>query len=150
MTPYLNQVTYRALEIETNKFAEDLGSVTVTVTPIYDANPPRLTDGTPVPRAVHRLVRAPDGTVLQDVTLDNEPGPAFSAAASPGPPVRVAEAQSSAEPSAEPPTETPARRLRLDSSGNVVDLDELEAAEQEAPNAEQAQPKKLYLQLPKK
>lgn len=46
-------------------------SVKVVVEPVYDANPPRLSDGTPIPKAIRRTVIAPDGTVLEDASYLN-------------------------------------------------------------------------------
>jgi DNA/RNA endonuclease G (NUC1) len=74
MTPELNRGAgspWRAAETDTIKWAKQYGSVQVQVEPIYDSNPPRLTDGTPIPKAIRRTVTAPDGTVLQDVSFLN-------------------------------------------------------------------------------
>lgn len=46
--------------------------VTVDVVPIYDENPTRLTDGTPIPKAFTRTVTAPDGKELESVSYLNQ------------------------------------------------------------------------------
>jgi endonuclease G len=59
---------WRASEQRTMDWAVQHGRVDVRVEPVYDAVPPRLPDGTPIPRAFRRVVSAPDGTVLEDAT----------------------------------------------------------------------------------
>ncbi len=49
-----------------------------------------------------------------------------------------------------PPKQSPVQRLRVDKDGNLVDLDKLEAAEQEAIEPEQAKRKKSSLPRPDK
>lgn len=74
MHPDLNRgegSPWRTAEEETIRLADEHGNVTVEVTPIYDANPPRLPNGTPIPKAIHRKVVTPDGQVLQDQTFLN-------------------------------------------------------------------------------
>ena len=74
MHPDLNRgdgSPWRAAEEDTIRLADKYGSVTVEVTPIYDANPQRLPIGTPIPKGIHRKVVAPDGQVLQDLTFIN-------------------------------------------------------------------------------
>lgn len=71
MHPNLNRGAgspWRASEQRAIDLAQQHGSVMVRNEPIYDANPPRLPDGTPIPRAVRRTITAPDGTVLEDIT----------------------------------------------------------------------------------
>lgn len=75
MHPDLNRgegSPWRAAEEDTIRLADEHGSVTVEVTPIYDANPQRLPNGTPIPKGIHRKVVAPDGQVLQDLTFINQ------------------------------------------------------------------------------
>ena len=62
---------WRAAEAETIRWADQYGGVQVKVTPIYDANPPKLPSGIPIPKAIHRKVVAADGQVLQDLTFLN-------------------------------------------------------------------------------
>jgi DNA/RNA endonuclease G (NUC1) len=74
MVPELNRLEgspWRASEIDTMRWARQYESVTVLVEPIYDSEPDRLRDGTPIPKAVRRRVTAPDGTVLQDASFLN-------------------------------------------------------------------------------
>jgi DNA/RNA endonuclease G (NUC1) len=71
MTKSLNQSIWRAAEVRTNQLAKRHGSVRVRTEPIYDANPQRLPDGTPIPKAIRRTVVAPDGTVLEDASYLN-------------------------------------------------------------------------------
>lgn len=74
MHPNLNRgegSPWRAAEANTIRMADIFGSVTVEVTPIYDANPQRLPNGTPIPKGIHRKVMAPNGLVLQDLTFIN-------------------------------------------------------------------------------
>jgi hypothetical protein len=75
MKPALNRGAgspWRASEARTIKWAKQFGSVNVEVEPIYDARPPRLVDGTPIPKAIHRRVIAPDGQVLEDRSFLNQ------------------------------------------------------------------------------
>jgi DNA/RNA endonuclease G (NUC1) len=62
---------WRAAEERTLDLADQHGSVRVKVEPIYDANPPRLANGTPIPKAIRRTVTAPDGRVLEDASYLN-------------------------------------------------------------------------------
>jgi hypothetical protein len=73
MTPALNQGTaWRAAEARTAQLALEHGYVTVTVTPIYDEPPPRLSDGTPIPSQFRRtVVSGTTGEVLDDQPFDN-------------------------------------------------------------------------------
>jgi hypothetical protein len=74
MAPNLNRGAgspWRAAEAATIVLAATHGHVEVIVTPIYDAAPPTLANGTPIPREIRRQVIAPDGQVLHDVTLPN-------------------------------------------------------------------------------
>jgi hypothetical protein len=69
----LNQGSeWRASERGTIEKANKFGYVDVEIVPIYDENPPRLRDGTPVPKAVRRTIIGPDGTVLESNTYLNE------------------------------------------------------------------------------
>jgi hypothetical protein len=54
-----------------SKGGSGYSSVHVDVEPIYDAAPPQLKDGTPIPRRIRRSVKAPDGSVLEDVVFQN-------------------------------------------------------------------------------
>jgi hypothetical protein len=63
---------WRQSEENTMKNANRFGHVIVEVTPIYNSNPLRLSDGTPIPRAITRTVKAPDGTILESVTYLNK------------------------------------------------------------------------------
>jgi hypothetical protein len=75
MHPNLNRgegSPWRAAEAETIRLADKYGSVMVEVTPIYDSNPLRLPNGTPIPKGIHRKVIAPDGKVLLDITYLNK------------------------------------------------------------------------------
>jgi DNA/RNA endonuclease G (NUC1) len=74
MKPELNRGAgspWRAAEADTIKWTKQYGSVSVRVEPVYDRNPSRLRDGTPIPKAIRRTVTAPDGTILQDVSFLN-------------------------------------------------------------------------------
>ncbi len=74
MTEALNRgpgSPWRASEDRAIRWAVTHGHVTVHVEPIYDAAPPRLSDNTPIPGAIRRVVMAPDGTVLEDITHPN-------------------------------------------------------------------------------
>jgi hypothetical protein len=75
MHPNLNRgegSPWRAAEAETIRLADKYGSVTVEVTPVYDTNPPRLPNGTPIPKEINRKVIAPDGKVLLDISYPNK------------------------------------------------------------------------------
>ncbi len=74
MTPTLNKgKLWRAAERRTLQLAVREGYVTVEVTPIYDASPPRLSDETPIPRQFRRMIKSgPTGKVLEDHTFDNK------------------------------------------------------------------------------
>lgn len=75
MKPELNRgpgSPWRASENKTMQWAKEHGSVDLRVEPIFDADPPRLPDGTPIPKAIRRSVMAPDGTVLEDVSFLNK------------------------------------------------------------------------------
>jgi DNA/RNA endonuclease G (NUC1) len=77
MGEQLNQGAWRAAERRANAWAADTannpdGYVLVEITPIYDSTPPRLRDGTPVPRAITRRVTMPDGRVLEEATWLNQ------------------------------------------------------------------------------
>jgi len=74
MTEALNRGAgspWRASEERAIRWAVAHGHVTVHVEPIYDATPPRLSDQTPIPGAIRRVILAPDGTVLEDITHPN-------------------------------------------------------------------------------
>ena len=72
MSPELNQRgAWRAAELRTNRLAMEHGRVKVVSNPIYDANPPRLRDGTPVPREIRRQVFTEDGRLLEADTYLN-------------------------------------------------------------------------------
>ncbi|MET0399279.1 MAG: DNA/RNA non-specific endonuclease, partial [Longimicrobiaceae bacterium] len=74
MTEALNRgagSAWRASEDRAIRWAATHGHVTVHVEPLYDATPPRLSDQTPIPRAIRRVIMAPDGTVLEDITHPN-------------------------------------------------------------------------------
>ncbi len=74
MHPNLNRgegSLWRAAEVETVRLADKYGTVTVEVTPVYEANPPRLPNGTPIPKEIHRKVIAPDGKILLDISYSN-------------------------------------------------------------------------------
>ncbi len=74
MTEALNRgpgSPWRASEDRAIRWAAAHGHVTVHVEPIYDATPPRLGDQTPIPSAIRRVIMAPDGTVLEDITHPN-------------------------------------------------------------------------------
>jgi hypothetical protein len=74
MTEALNRGAgspWRASEERAIRWAATHGHVTVHVEPLYDATPPRLSDQTPIPRAIRRVILAPDGTVLEDITHPN-------------------------------------------------------------------------------
>ncbi len=74
MTEALNRgpgSPWRASEERAIRWAVTHGHVTVHVEPLYDATPPRLSDNTPIPRAIRRVIMAPDGTVLEDITHPN-------------------------------------------------------------------------------
>jgi DNA/RNA endonuclease G (NUC1) len=65
---------WREAEIRANQFAEKYGSVNVEIEPIYDTDPNklrRLSDGTPIPKAIRRRVTTLDGEILEDMTLFN-------------------------------------------------------------------------------
>ncbi len=62
---------WRASEANTIGLADEHGSVTVEVEPHWDAKPKRLSDGTPIPSKITRRIIAPDGKVLEEVTVDN-------------------------------------------------------------------------------
>ncbi|MEW5931769.1 MAG: DNA/RNA non-specific endonuclease, partial [Gemmatimonadota bacterium] len=71
MTEALNRGAgspWRASEERAIQWAVRYGHVTVQVEPVYDATPPTLKDGTPIPKAIRRAITAPDGTVLEDIT----------------------------------------------------------------------------------
>jgi endonuclease G, mitochondrial len=73
MTPALNRgpgSPWRAAEMRTLRLADEHGSVTVTVRPLYAERPQSLQDGTPVPYAIEREVRA-GGRVLERETFRN-------------------------------------------------------------------------------
>lgn len=75
MHPNLNRgegSPWRAAEAETIRLADKYGSVTVEIAPIYDSNPLRLPNGTPIPKGIHRKVIAPDGKILLDITYLNK------------------------------------------------------------------------------
>ena len=82
MTEALNRGAgspWRAAEQRTVEYVKPVGqggggheAVKVKVEPIYDANPPRLSDGTPVPKEIHRTVTTLDGQVLEDATYLNQ------------------------------------------------------------------------------
>lgn len=74
MTPTLNKGTpWRSAETRTSQLATREGYVTVEITPIYDAKPKRLSDGTPIPTQVRRVIKSgPTGKVLEDLTFDNK------------------------------------------------------------------------------
>jgi hypothetical protein len=71
MKPGLNKGTWKVAEERSFDLAnqvKDAGlgdHVDITVEPVYGDHPPRLKDGTPIPEAFIRTVRAPDGTVLE-------------------------------------------------------------------------------------
>lgn len=74
MRPELNRGAnspWSAAERRTLEMAKKHGAVQVEVEPIYDANPPRLSDGTPVPKAIRRTVKTADGNVLEDASYLN-------------------------------------------------------------------------------
>jgi DNA/RNA endonuclease G (NUC1) len=63
---------WRLLEIQAVKdLAPEHGYVMVEVVPIYPEEPERLSDGTPIPSHVTKIIRAPDGTVLVARTFEN-------------------------------------------------------------------------------
>jgi DNA/RNA endonuclease G (NUC1) len=75
MHPDLNRGAgspWRASEADTIRLADQYGSVSVRVEPIYDAKPARLADRTPIPKAIRRTVTSPNGTVLRDATFLNQ------------------------------------------------------------------------------
>ncbi|HEX8109148.1 MAG TPA: DNA/RNA non-specific endonuclease [Kofleriaceae bacterium] len=76
MTPTLNRgkgSAWASAENRTAQFALQHGYVTVEITPIYDAQPPRLSDGTPIPRQFRRTIKSgPTGNVLEDLVFDNK------------------------------------------------------------------------------
>ncbi|HEX8108465.1 MAG TPA: DNA/RNA non-specific endonuclease, partial [Kofleriaceae bacterium] len=74
MTPTLNKGNaWRSAETRTAQFALQEGYVTVEITPIYDAQPPRLSDGTPIPRQFRRIIKSgPTGNVLENLLFDNK------------------------------------------------------------------------------
>jgi len=74
MTPTLNKGTpWRSAETRTAQLATREGYVTVEITPIYDAKPKRLSDGTPIPTQVRRVIKSgPTGKILEDLTFDNK------------------------------------------------------------------------------
>lgn len=75
MTEKLNRgkgSTWRASETSTMKYAQDYGEVMVVIEPIYADNPPRLSDGTPIPHSIRRTIIAPDGRVLESFVHVNQ------------------------------------------------------------------------------
>ena len=50
------------------RYASQYGRVQVRIEPIYDANPPRMADGAPIPKVIRRTITTTDGTVLEDAT----------------------------------------------------------------------------------
>jgi hypothetical protein len=77
MTEAMNRGTgsgWRAQEMATIEYARKLGRVTVEIDVHYDANPRTLPDGvTPIPKAVTRTIKGPDGQVLESATFLNLP-----------------------------------------------------------------------------
>jgi DNA/RNA endonuclease G (NUC1) len=74
MSPELNQgAAWRDAERRTFDLAREHGRVKVSVTPVYDAHPLQLPDGTPIPKEVVREVSLPDGTSLEKNTFANSP-----------------------------------------------------------------------------
>jgi Domain of unknown function (DUF4157)/DNA/RNA non-specific endonuclease len=74
MAPNLNRGAgspWRASEARTFDYAQQFGTVKVEVKPMYDANPPRLPDGTPIPKAIRRRVTKSNGDLLEDATYLN-------------------------------------------------------------------------------
>ena len=52
---------WRSVEARTvNEWAPKYGHVEVEITPIYDPNPPRLSDGTPIPSSIHKVILMPE------------------------------------------------------------------------------------------
>jgi hypothetical protein len=81
MIPSLNSgvgSAWKAAEADTVRLAKEFGSVKVEVEPLYTKNPPRLSDGTPIPDAINRVVKGRDGTVLRSDNfvnrMDESPG----------------------------------------------------------------------------
>jgi DNA/RNA endonuclease G (NUC1) len=63
---------WRAAERRTVDLARQYGKVRVEIDLIYDANPPRMQDGTPIPKAFTRTVRTADGSVLESASYPNQ------------------------------------------------------------------------------
>jgi hypothetical protein len=63
---------WRAAEAADVKLAARTGSpLTVVVEPIYDLNPLRLRDGTPVPARIRRVTMDAAGRTIRDQTFEN-------------------------------------------------------------------------------
>jgi hypothetical protein len=74
MSPELNHGAgspWRASEQRAVGLAREHGSVVVEVRPTYEANPPRLSDGTPIPKEISRTIKSTDGRVLHSRTFSN-------------------------------------------------------------------------------
>jgi DNA/RNA endonuclease G (NUC1) len=74
MSPELNRGAgspWRASERAAVNLARQNGSVVVEVQPSYEVNPPRLSDGTPIPKEITRTIKTLDGRVLQSQTFVN-------------------------------------------------------------------------------
>lgn len=75
MSPNLNRgpgSPWRAAETRVFDQARRYGTVKVRLEPVYDANPLRLPDGTPIPKAITRTVYGPDGAVLESMSFLNQ------------------------------------------------------------------------------
>jgi hypothetical protein len=62
---------WRQAEMRTLDLADQYGAVQVRVEPVYSENPPRLSDGTPIPYEIRRTVYGPTGNVLDHIALPN-------------------------------------------------------------------------------